>query len=174
LSDIERLTPTDDGGYLAATKSRPGSTIRLIRFRPDGTRTDVVLPREVADDPLRGTVRSGFRMPVPEGSVVALTPDGHGGAYLAIAARPVDDALGVDISTPAMLVHASASGKTTFLMRGNRAEGPACSTLASDAHISTTGEVGRITDLLVHGDQLFISDAGCRRTVALQLGAGTR
>ncbi|MCW2568120.1 MAG: hypothetical protein JWN54_2217 [Mycobacterium sp.] len=174
LTHVERLAPTGGGGYLAATRPGPGTAIRLVRVDAAGTRTDTTLPVEAPEDPLRGTDSA---MPLFDGSVVALTSDGHGGAYLAIARGIVDDSLGVDTGylgvdtgTDSMVVHTDADGRTTLLLRGELPAPSGCPYRRLPAGLTEMdGAVGRITDLMVRGDQLWIAEAGCRRVLALQL-----
>jgi hypothetical protein len=62
-------------------------------------------------------------------------------------------------------------GKTTFVIRGEHSRHSSrCPYPPPSARIpDTEANIGRITDLMVHGDQLWIADAGCRRLLRLQL-----
>jgi hypothetical protein len=171
LDRVERISATGNGGYLAAVRQGSERTIQIVRVSPGGSARTFPLPVRVREDPLR----SGDDSPMPTftGAVVALTYDGHGGAFVAIAERTVDDALGVDIDTSSMLLHLLSDGTTTMLMRGDKQGRAHCATLRQPARASDAEhDMGRITDLMVRGDQLWITDSACRRVLALRLGTG--
>jgi hypothetical protein len=101
---------------------------------------------------------------------VALTPDGSGGAFLAVANEAVDDALGIDVSAASMLVHMDSDGTTTWLATGVRTDQDVCPRLRQPAPLSRSDLLfGRISDLVIRGDRLWLGDAGCRRILAVQL-----
>jgi hypothetical protein len=171
LHGVERLVPAGDGGYLAALRPGQGTTLEVVRVDSAGTRRSFAVPAEVRRDPIRSDNQGDAVVPTFTGSVVGLTPDGHDGAFIAIAAKLVDDALGVDIYTSSMLLHLSADGTTTLLMTGRRTGRANCPPLRGATGIpDVERDLGRITDLLVRGEQVWLADAACRRVLALQLG----
>ncbi|HEV7824899.1 MAG TPA: hypothetical protein VGP02_08335, partial [Mycobacteriales bacterium] len=88
----------------------------------------------------------------------------------AVTNRTVDDALGVDLDATSMVLHADADGTMTMLMRGQLNGTANCPPLPRGARLADAERnLGRITDLMLRGDQLMIADAACRRVLAVQL-----
>jgi hypothetical protein len=172
LSDVQQLKPTGDGGYLAAFAPGPGRPIRVSHMSPSGSDTKFSIPPTVAADPLRTPTPAGSTTPAFAGTVVGLATDGDGGAYLAVTNRTVDDAVGVDLDASSMVVHADADGTVTMLMRGGLSGTLNCPSLPRTARLTDAEPyLGRVTDLMLRGDQLLIADATCRRVLAVQLEA---
>jgi hypothetical protein len=170
LSDVQQLKPTGDGGYLAAFAPGPRRPIRVSHISPRGSGTPFSIPPTVAADPLRTSATDGGRTPAFAGTVVGLATDGDGGAYLAVTNRTVDDALGVDLDATSMVLHADADGTMTMLMRGQLNGTANCPPLPRGARLADAERnLGRITDLMLRGDQLMIADAACRRVLAVHL-----
>jgi hypothetical protein len=170
LDGVQRIVPTDDGGYLAAIRSRSGDPIRIVRSGAHGDGRTLVVPQMLKPDPLRGSGGSWSRA-TPPGDIVALADDNRGGAYLAIASRPVDDAFGIDRDARTVLAHVTPGG-TTLLANGLVGESSNCPRLPPAATLEEAERsLGRITDLLIHEDRLWIADAACARVLVLKLGA---
>lgn len=170
LTGVERITPTGDGGYLAAVRPAAGRRVQVVRIDARGVRSTLTVPAEVSGDPLRNGAGPATPVRTSTGTVVALASDGAGGAYLAIADKSVDDSLGVDYQTRSMILRMKADGATKLLLDGRINTSAYCPTLARATRLATAErEVGRVTDLLVRDGQLWIADAACRRILALQL-----
>jgi hypothetical protein len=170
LAGVDRLVPANGGGYLAAGRSGPGSPLEILRVDATGTRTTLSVGPRVTADSLRKNLTQPLL--VPDGPVVALAADGLGGAYVAVASTPVDDSLGVDPDTGSMLLHVTSDGTTSLLLDGKARSSSSCPDLAPRASlVDAERDLGRITDLVLRGDQLWIADAACNRVLALRLAS---
>ena len=168
LGGIDRLTATGAGGYLAAVRTASQAAIQIVRVGADGSRKTFTIPPSVRPGPLRSD-HTKSALPTFHGTVVALTPDGQGGAYVAVASKLVDDALGVDYSAGSMLLRVRSEGETTLLTTGDLTSSRTCPDWPSSTRLEEMeSNLGRITDLSLHGDQLWIADAACRRVLSLR------